>query len=84
MEPNQKEFGQMVINAIERSIGEKTRGLKMEKYYVLKNTTAPAILIETGFLSNAAERAKLLTPEYQSKIVDGIINGIEDFLEEYR
>lgn len=84
MEPNQKEFGQMVVNAIERSIGEKTRGLKVEKYYVLKNTKAPAILIETGFLSNAAERAKLLTPEYQAKLVDGIINGIEDFLEEYR
>lgn len=84
MEPNQKEFGQMVVNAIERAIGEKTRGLKVEKYYVLKNTKAPAILIETGFLSNAAERAKLLTPEYQAKLVDGIINGIEDFLEEYR
>lgn len=84
MEPNQKEFGQMVVNAIERAIGEKTRGLKTEKYYVLKNTKAPAILIETGFLSNAAERAKLLTPEYQAKLVDGIINGIEDFLEEYR
>lgn len=84
MEPNQKEFGQMVVNAIERAIGEKTRGLKVEKYYVLKNTKAPAILIETGFLSNAAERAKLLTPEYQAKLVDGIINGIENFLEEYR
>ena len=84
MEPNQKEFGKMVVDAIERAIGEKTRGLKTEKYYVLKNTKAPAILIETGFLSNEAERAKLLDPEYQSKLVDGIINGIEDFLEEYR
>lgn len=84
MEPNQKEFGKMVVDAIERAIGEKTRGLKSEKYYVLKNTKAPAILIETGFLSNEAERAKLLDPAYQSKLVDGIINGIEDFLEEYR
>lgn len=82
-EPNQKEFGEEVVKAIESQIG-KTRGLKKEKFFVIKNTIAPAILIETGFISNDTERTLLLDPNYQSKIVDGIIEGIENFLEAYR
>ena len=34
-------------------------------FYVTKNTSMPACLIETGFLSNAAERRKLNLAEYQ-------------------
>lgn len=83
-EPNQKEFAKMVLDGIENATGQKTRGIKIEQYYVIKNTTAPAILIETGFLSNDEERNRILDSNYQSKLVDGIINGIEAFLEEYR
>lgn len=45
-------------------------------FYVTKNTTMPACLIETGFLSNRAERRKLNLAEYQQQIADGIVQGI--------
>ena len=41
-----------------------------------KNTSMPACLIETGFLSNAAERRKLSLAEYQQQIADGIVQGV--------
>ena len=40
----------------------------------------PACLIETGFLSNADEREKLITREYQEKIAEGIARGIHQYL----
>ena len=40
----------------------------------------PSCLIETGFLSNAGERSKLVTAEYQEQIADGIVQGIEYYL----
>lgn len=45
-------------------------------FYVTKNTSMPACLIETGFLSNAAERRKLNLAEYQQQIADGIVQGV--------
>lgn len=45
-------------------------------FYVTKNTSMPACLIETGFLSNAAERRKLNLAEYQQQIAGGIVQGI--------
>lgn len=46
-------------------------------FHVTGNTAMPSCLIETGFLSNADERNKLATAEYQEEIAKGIVQGIE-------
>ena len=45
--------------------------------YVIRESDMPSCLIETGFLSNAAERRKLTNPAYQVLIAEGIANGID-------
>ena len=40
----------------------------------------PAILVETGFLSNARERALLRTPSYQQRIARGLAAGVSVFV----
>ena len=57
--------------SVEREIRENA------DFYVTGNTAMPSCLIETGFLSNVAERGNLIGEEYQNKIADGIANGIE-------
>lgn len=54
--------------------------LSEEELYVIRECTMPSCLVETGFLSNATERQKLMDPEYQEKIAEGIANGIHRFL----
>lgn len=56
--------------------GAKDRGVKESGFYVLKNTKSPAILIETGFISNSTECKKLFTTDYQQDIAKAIYNGI--------
>jgi len=50
--------------------------------FVLKNSTVPAVLVECGFLSNAAEAALLQTEEYQRLIAWGIFSGIVRYIGE--
>jgi N-acetylmuramoyl-L-alanine amidase len=40
----------------------------------------PAILVETGFLSNARERALLYTASYQQRIARGLAAGVSAFV----
>ena len=40
----------------------------------------PVTIIEMGFLSNEKEDKLLASSEYQKKIVQGMVNGINDFL----
>lgn len=55
------------------------RGVKHARFYVIRNAVCPAVLIETGFLSNKKEGAELLTEKRQQEIVDAIVNGVLHF-----
>jgi N-acetylmuramoyl-L-alanine amidase len=47
--------------------------------YLLKKVPVPAVLVETGFISNPEERALLTDPKYHAKVADAIVEGISDF-----
>lgn len=49
--------------------------------FVLDSLEIPAVLVECGFLSNATEEAKLVTPEYQKKLAFMIYVSIMEYLE---
>lgn len=54
------------------------RGVKTARFYVLLHTDAPAVLVETEFLSNA-EGEKILTTR-QDDIARAIARGVTDYL----
>jgi N-acetylmuramoyl-L-alanine amidase len=44
----------------------------------------PTIILEMGFMSNAGEDLLMATDDYQSKMVEGASNGIDEFLSTVR
>ena len=52
------------------------RGVKQASFYVLKGTQMPAILIESAFLSNYIEEAKLNLRKFRVAIADSIYKGV--------
>jgi len=48
-------------------------------FAVLKAPDIPSILIETAFISNPEEEAKLLDDGYQNQIADAIVKGIRRY-----
>ena len=63
-----------------KTTNAKDLGIKeSEGLIVTKNTLMPSCLVETGFLSSTEERKKLISSEYQDKIVEGIYNGIKSY-----
>jgi len=51
-------------------------------YYVLKQTSMPAVIVECGFLTNPGEKHQLSTPEYQERLAWAIYMGIVDYFRE--
>ena len=63
-----------------KTTNAKDLGIKeSEGLIVTKNTLMPSCLVETGFLSSTEEIKKLISSEYQDKIVEGIYNGIKSY-----
>ena len=61
------------------NINSKDRGLFESKFYVINHTTAPAILVEIGFISNPNERAQLVTESRKNATAKAIAEGIDDY-----
>ena len=72
----QKEIKDFVINNNKYEVKENSN------YYVLKQTTMPAVIVECGFLSNPYEKDKLTDPNYQDRLAWAIYMGIVDYFRE--
>lgn len=46
-------------------------------YYVLRNVDMPAVLVEVGFASNAADAANMLDEAWQAKIAAALADGVD-------
>ena len=60
-------------------LGTKDDGVVRERFYVIRHTTMPAALIETAFVSNAEDAARLKSPDFRQQIAIGIADGIKDY-----
>jgi len=59
--------------------GRYNRGVKQAGFLVLWRTTMPALLCETGFLTNPTEEKYLASPEGQDKIAGNIFNAVKAY-----
>ena len=60
------------------SVG-KTRRVEHANFAVLRTSDVPAMLVETGYISNAGEEAALTSPDYQRRLAGAVLAGINDY-----
>jgi len=83
LSPDSKRLAQTVLDEMCEVTGAKNRGIiKRDDLSGTNWAQMPVILIEAGFMTNKAEDKKLQDPEYQEKLVQGIVKGIEEYFGE--
>ena len=60
----------------------KQRGVKQAPFVVLRGAAMPAVLVESAFISNPKEEAKLKEPAFRKRIAEAITRGIQRFVAE--
>lgn len=58
-------------------MGTYNRGLKTANFYVLVNTSMPAILCEVAFIDNAGDNAKLANATYRQEAARAYLHGTQ-------
>jgi len=74
-----KTLAKQLAKKTAKRIKTKNRGEKESRFYVVKNTLIPAILVEVGFLSNPKESKLLQTSTYRQRVARGIAESILDY-----
>ena len=54
------------------------RGVRRARFMgVLRGQNRPAVLIEAGYLSNASEAKRIISPEYRQKLAEAVAGALE-------
>lgn len=73
-------LGELIQSTLTEITGAHDRGVRSQESY-LQRTEMPAVSVETGYITNDAERAKLVDPAYQALVAQGILDGIRQFID---
>lgn len=75
--------GQKLARCVQQSLVRHThtvdRSAKFARYYVIRNSTLPAILVEGGFVTNERERERMKSGDFREAIARGIAEGIQRY-----
>jgi len=73
-------LAQIIHANVLRRVNMADRGVRQARFYVLRRTSMPAVLVETGFVTGRDDAARLRDPARRNQIADGIVAGILEYL----
>ena len=74
-----KSVRQNILSHVSRKYRIYDKGIKRQDFWVLLATKMPSILVETGYLTNKDEVEKLKNSHYQTRMMEGVARGINQY-----
>lgn len=75
---------QALIHQFEPSVPLRRFPVRQADFFVLQAPDVPSVLVELGFLSNAADIANLQKTEWRARVVDALARGVADYFDKTR
>ncbi|WP_019486847.1 N-acetylmuramoyl-L-alanine amidase [Kamptonema formosum] len=71
-----------IHNSILQGTGARDRRVRQARFYVLRKSSMPSVLLEVGFVTGAEDAARLRDPAYRSQMAASIARGILLYLRQ--
>ncbi|MDD2679918.1 MAG: N-acetylmuramoyl-L-alanine amidase [Candidatus Omnitrophica bacterium] len=75
------QLARSICRSVDSNLDVRVIGAKDARYEVLREARIPAVLVETGFLSNYNEERMLKNSAYRQKVAESIMEGIRDYAQ---
>jgi N-acetylmuramoyl-L-alanine amidase len=69
-------LAQTIHSNILQRVSIRDRGVRRARFYVLRNTDMPAVLVEVGFVTGSQDSRNLGSGSYRRKMAEGIAQGV--------
>ena len=75
------QLGGSILGSLEDITSLHQKRVEQAGFAVLKSPDVPSILVETGFISNARDSARLVTARHQQAVADGLFDGLQRYFQ---
>ena len=75
------QLGSSILGSLEGITSLHQKRVEQAGFAVLKSPDVPSILVETGFISNARDGARLVTARHQQAVADGLFEGLKRYFQ---
>lgn len=74
-----KPLADVLLNTMTTKLQTNNDKVRQASFALVRNTNALSLLIETAYLINPDDNAKLVDPEFQKKCAIAIVDGLEEY-----
>jgi N-acetylmuramoyl-L-alanine amidase len=60
----------------------RDRRVRFARFYVLRNTAMPAVLVEVGFVTGEEDARRLADPAFRTQMAEAIATGILRYVQQ--
>lgn len=78
---NDRQLAQSIQSGLAKYAPLNDRGIMQNNYYVLRENTDLAVLVELGFITNPYDLSIAQTADYQNNVAEGITNGLINYFQ---
>jgi N-acetylmuramoyl-L-alanine amidase len=75
-------LAEIIFNTIQEELNRKDKGLHNKNFYVTRNTWAPSVLIESGFVPNPYEFEWLTDEDEQARLAQSISEAVVKYYKQ--
>lgn len=76
-------LAQTIHNSVLQNVNIRDRRVRKARFYVLRKSSMPAVLVEVGFVTGREDSPKLATSAYQNQLAEAIVQGILQYIRQH-
>ncbi|MBD3883302.1 N-acetylmuramoyl-L-alanine amidase [Phormidium tenue FACHB-886] len=74
-------LAQAIQSSVAQSTGMRNIGVKQARFFVLRRTLMPAVLVEVGFVTGRDDAPRLADPDFRTLMAEAIARGILEYVQ---
>jgi N-acetylmuramoyl-L-alanine amidase len=77
-----RSLAQTIHNSLLQNVNINDRRVRKARFYVLRKSSMPSVLVEIGFVTGREDAPKLANTAYQNQLAEAIVRGIMQYIKQ--
>jgi len=77
-----RRLAEVIHWSILNGVNIDNRGIRRARFFVLRHSIAPAVLVEVGFLTGEVDASRLKDPNHRRQMAEAIARGIIEYIKQ--